>query len=344
MTAKVRVGIAGAGWVATARHLPSYLRHPLAEVVAVYDRRQERAGALAARAPGEAFATADLDRFLAEGLDVVSIATSPWSHCEIAVKAAAAGAHVFTEKPMAMDGQEARAMASAAADAGRLLSVSHNFLHSKAMQQTRRRLAGAPVDYAAGLQLSAKTRRLPEWYQSLPGGLMFDEVPHLVYTLNDLLGGGLRLDHARGDVDDAGQPRGVELLVAGRTGRGQLTMVFDAPVSEWHVMASASTGVVGLDLFRDISVGLAPDGAHGALDIARSSASALAGHALGFAKAGTRFVTKRQLWGHDALIGRFVDAVAHNGPAPVSVNDALAVVDFIDAVLASLGLSAHARA
>ncbi len=172
---------------------------------------------------------------------------------------------------------------------------------------------------------------------------MFDEAPHLVYTLNDLLGGGLRLDHARGDIDDDGQPRAVELLVAGRTGRGQITMVFDAPVSEWHVMASASTGVVGLDLFRDISVGLAPDGAHGALDIARSSASALAGHTLGFVKAGTRLATKRQFWGHDVLISRFVDAVAHNGAAPVPVEDALAVVDFTDAVLASLGLSARTR-
>jgi predicted dehydrogenase len=344
MTAKVRVGIAGAGWVAEARHLPSYVRHPLVELVAVFDRRQERAGALAARAPGAVLATADLDRFLAEGLDVVSIATSPWSHYEIAIKAAAAGAHVFTEKPMAMDGREARDMACAAADAGRLLGVSHNFLHSKAMQETRRRLNGATVDYAAGLQLSAKTRRLPDWYQRLPGGLMFDEAPHLVYTLNDLLGGGVRLDHARGDVDDAGQPRAIELLVAGRTGRGQITMVFDAPVSEWHVMASASVGVVGLDLFRDISVGLAPDGAHGPLDIARSSASAIGGHALGFAKAGTRLVTRRQFWGHDVLIGRFIDAVAHHGPAPVSVDDALAVVDFIDAVLASLGLSAHNRA
>jgi scyllo-inositol 2-dehydrogenase (NADP+) len=344
MTAKVRVGIAGAGWVAAARHLPSYRRHPLVEVVAVYDRRQERAGALAAQAPGEVLATADLDHFLAEGLDVVSIATSPWSHSEIAVRAAAAGAHVFTEKPMAMDGEEARAMARAASDAGRLLSVSHNFLYSKAMQETRRRLAGTPVDYAAGLQLSAKTRRLPQWYHSLPGGLMFDEAPHLVYTLNDLLGGGLQLDHARGDVDNTGQPRGVELLVAGRTGRGQITMVFDAPVSEWHVMASASTGVVGLDLFRDISVGLAPDGAHGPLAIARSSASALAGHALGFAKAGTRLITKRQLWGHNILIGRFIDAVAHGGAAPVPVEDALAVVDFTDAVLASLGLSVPSRA
>jgi len=338
---RVRVGIAGAGWVATARHLPSFLAHPAVDVVAVYDRSAERAGTLAARVPrGAALSTCDLDRFLGEGLDLVSIATSPWSHAEISVRASAAGAHVFTEKPMALDGTDARSMVGAANDAGRLLCVSHNFLYSHAMRSTRRSLAGTPVDYAVGLQLSAETRRLPVWYRNLPGGLMFDEAPHLVYTLNDLLGGGLHLDHARGDLDDDGQLRSIELLVAGGTGRGQLTMVFSAPVSEWHVLASSGKGVVAMDLFRDISVRVAPDGAHSARDIARSSATAVGGHVLGFAKAGARLVSRQQFWGHDALIAAFVDAVIGGGPAPVTVADSLAVVDFMDAVLASLDLAA----
>lgn len=336
----IRVGIAGVGWVASARHLPSYLRLEGVEVVAMYDHSPQRASRLAEQIPGPTLITADLDRFLAEGLDVVSVCTSPWSHCEIAVRALAAGAHVFTEKPMAMDGVEARAMVHAAQTAERLLSVSHNFLWSEAMLEARRKLRGAPVDYVAGLQLSAETRRLPSWYRGLPGGLMFDEAPHLVYTLNDLLGGGLRLDHARGDLTD-GQPRTVELLVAGTTGHGQITMVFNAPVSEWHVMASAATGVVGLDLFRDIAVGIRPDGAHGAGDIARSSAAALGGHLLGFARAGGRVVTKRQFWGHDELIAQFVAAVRGTAPAPVPTAESLAVVDFTDQVLASLGLTAR---
>jgi len=339
---KIHVGIAGAGWVATARHLPSYLRLDDVEVVAVYDQRQVRADRLAEQVPGEVLATDDLARFLSEGLDVVSVATSPWSHCEIAVRSVESGAHVFTEKPMALDGEEARQMVTAAAAADRLLSVSHNFLWSRAMHEARHKLDGAAPDYVTGLQLSAETRRLPTWYRGLPGGLMFDEAPHLVYTLNDLLGGDLRLDHARGDIID-GQPRAVELLVRGSTGRGQITMVFDAPVSEWHVMASASSGVVGLDLFRDIAVRLKPDGAHGAADIARSSAAALGGHVVGFARAGGRLVTKRQFWGHDELIAQFVGAVRGQQKQPVPPAEALAVVDFTDQVLAALDLRVEAQ-
>lgn len=340
----LRIGIAGAGWVATERHLPSYLRLPGVEVVAVYDRDRERAGRLGDHIAGAALATPDLDLFLAEGLDVVSVATSPWSHAEIAIRSLSAGAHVFTEKPMALDGAEARQMTDAARKADRLLAVSHNFLYSRAMQETRRKLAGATVDYAAGLQLSSESRRLPAWYRDLPGGLMFDEAPHLVYTLNDLLGGALRLDHARADIDDTGQPRTVELLVAGESGRGQITMVFNAPVSEWHVLASSARGVLGLDLFRDIAVQVRPDGAHKARDIARTSVSALGGHALGFARAGARLVRGAQFWGHDELIAAFVEAVRRGSPAPVSLDEALAVVDFTDSVLAALELPVGVRA
>jgi scyllo-inositol 2-dehydrogenase (NADP+) len=334
-----RVGIAGAGWVAGARHLPSYARLDGVDVVAIYDRTLARAQRLAADAPDAVVATDDLDRFLGHDLDVVSVTTSPWSHAEITTRALASGAHVLTEKPMAMDGAEARQMVDAAKAADRLLCVSHNLLWSRGMRGARAKLGGAVPEYVTGLQLSAETRRLPVWYRNLPGGLMFDEAPHMAYLLNDLLGGSLRLDLARGEFTGARQPRTVELLVAGETGRGQITMVFDAPVSEWHLLASASTGVVDLDLFRDIAVRLAPDGAHGALDIARSSAAALAGHTLGFARSGARLVSGRQLWGHDALIAQFVAAVRRTAPVPVRSQDALAVVDFTDHLLAALDLT-----
>lgn len=54
-------------------------------------------------------------------------------------------------------------------------------------------------------------------------------------------------------------------------------------------------------------------------------------------------MAKRQFWGHEVLIGRFVDAVVSGGPAPVTSAEALAVVDFTDSVLSSLNLSAGPR-
>jgi scyllo-inositol 2-dehydrogenase (NADP+) len=336
---KIRVGLAGAGWVMGARHLPSFRSHPDVEIAAIYDRRPDRAARLADSAKMAIPTYHELDKFLAEGLDVVSIATSPWSHRDIAVSALASGAHVFTEKPMAMDSREAADMVAAASDAHRLLCVSHNFLFSRSLQAADRRLAGRRVDYAAGVQLSSEARRLPEWYRELPGGLMFDEMPHMLYSLNHYLGGGLEVDHVRASFDADRHPRTVELLLRGNTGQGQITMVFCAPVSEWHLMLSTPEQLVSLDLFRDIAINVSPDGAHKAKDIARTSAAVLSGHVAGFAKAGSRLARKRQFWGHDVVIPLFVEATRGNGPVPVPVEDAVSVVRVTDQVLADLGLT-----
>jgi scyllo-inositol 2-dehydrogenase (NADP+) len=335
------VGIAGAGWVAGARHLPVLMKHPDVEVAAIFDRDRARAAQLAetARNGGRPAVHTSLDGFLREGLDVVHVTTSPWSHRDIAVAAFGAGSHVLTEKPMAMSVVEAEEMAAAAVAANRLLCVSHNFLHSKSMQKARRRLGGAPVDYVLGLQLSAETRRLPSWFRDLPGGLLFDEIPHMIYTVGDLLGGDLSMEHARGTFGEDGQLRTAEVLLRGRTGQGQVTMIFCSPVSEWHVMASASARVVGIDLFRDIAADVGPDGAHGSLAIARSSAAAVSGHLAGFALAGTRWITGQQYWGHDGLIGSFLNAILEGSAPPVTLDDALGVVRITSDILTALDLA-----
>ena len=340
---RLRVGIAGAGWVAANRHAPVLLARDDVEIVALYDPDARRVARLAEGISGKAAEPpsrhCDLGGFLSEGLDVVHVTSSPWSHHDLALASLAAGAHVFTEKPMAMSLAEADAMADGARQRDRLLCVSHNFLYSASMRSARRQLGSEKVDYAMGLQLSSETRRLPTWYRELPGGLMFDEIPHMVYSLSALLGGELVLDHARATLDGDGLPRTVDVLLRGRTGTGQITMVFCSPVSEWHVMASHRSGVVGIDLFRDIAVKLGPDGAHGSLDIARSSLSAVTGHVSGFTRAGARWVSRRQFWGHDTLIGEFVDAVRTGRPSPVPLADALNVVGFTNDLLEALDLS-----
>ena len=333
----VRVGIAGTGWVGLARHLPSFRSHDRAEVVAVYDRDPARADEVA-RQRGVPFADADVDTFLGRGLDIVSIATPPWTHADLAARSLASGAHVFTEKPMAMDTTEAEAMVAAAEASDRLLCVSHNFLFSRAVREARTFLGGAPAIYAAGVQMSSLRRRLPTWYRELPGGLLFDEMPHLIYLLQGFLGP-LRVEHVRRSEAGSLDASAVEVLLAGVRGPGQLTMILDTPVSEWQIVLVTTRGVVALDLFRDIVVRIGPDREHKALDILRTSAKAVADHATGFVGSGARFVRGRLFWGHDVLIRSFVDAVIDGRPSPVTPEAALGVVRVADAILAGLEAS-----
>ncbi|MEL5990758.1 Gfo/Idh/MocA family protein [Microbacterium phosphatis] len=121
----LRIGIIGAGNIAGA-HVEAYRRFPEeCEIVALFDvvgekaaRRRDELGL------AQAVAYDDLDRMLAEaGLDLVSIASPPSSHADLAIRALSAGVDVLVEKPMAPSLQECDAMIAAAEANGRILSV-----------------------------------------------------------------------------------------------------------------------------------------------------------------------------------------------------------------------------
>ena len=336
MSRRLRAGLIGAGWVADSRHMPALAACSEVELVGVCDHRVERARQLASKWPRREPRTfSDVAALLAEQLDIVLIATPPWSHHEVAIAALEAGSHVFIEKPMAMNGREAADMARHAEIAGRMLCVCHNLRFSRSASRARQLLAAASPRYLFATQLSADTRRLPTWYRDLPGGLLFDEIPHLLYMATDLLGGELSVEgvRARGKQNEL---QSVEVLVDGPFGAGQLTIVLGAPLSEWHVSVVHRSGVVDLDLFRDVVVSLPPDGRHGSLEIARTSLTATAGHLMGSLRTASALARGRQHWGHGTLISSFVAAAESGGPSPVAIEDALSVVKASEIIVSAV--------
>lgn len=123
--APVRVGLIGAGRIGRS-HAGLLARRVLgAHLVAVADPRPGAAEDLAA--PLGARATADpADLFAAPDVDAVVITASSTAHAELIVAAAAAGKHVFCEKPMGMSLEEIATATQAAADAGVALQVGFN--------------------------------------------------------------------------------------------------------------------------------------------------------------------------------------------------------------------------
>ena len=98
---------------------------PTAELAAVADTRKDLAVRLAAAHPSAAIET-DLDGLLADrDIDIIVIATPPWTHATLAVQALRAGRHVLIEKPLAIDLDGCRHVAEAAAEAGRIVAVDH---------------------------------------------------------------------------------------------------------------------------------------------------------------------------------------------------------------------------
>jgi len=330
-----RVGVVGTGWVARNRHIPCLRSIPGVEVAGVFDRRIDRARD-AARQFGIDVVAEDAAELFDAGLDAVVVATPPWTHAGYARSALAAGLHVFCEKPMALDATEAASMAEAATSGGRILTVSHNFGFSRATRLAREWLGPAPdLLIATAVQLSSERRRLPDWYRDLRGGLLFDEVPHLLYTLRQWCGP-LEITSARATRQADGHPGVVEVELSGAV-PARAVLVFGAPVSEWHVTLVGRRRVADLDLFRDIAVRVGPDGPHPAADIARTSARAMLDHGIGFAGSGIRMLGGRLYWGHDRLIAAFVDACRGNRDNPVPLDEALDVVAMTDRLLALIG-------
>lgn len=117
----VRVGVAGVGtWGANHARVISTL--PEATVSGFYDRRNDRAGEIAAEHGGQSFG--DLDDLLKES-DAIIVAVPTTAHHEVAMRALRAGVHVLVEKPIASTLAEADEMVRCAAEAHRILMVGH---------------------------------------------------------------------------------------------------------------------------------------------------------------------------------------------------------------------------
>ena len=279
-----------------------------------------------------------LSDFLAHGLDVVAICTPPWTHAPLAIEALRRGCHVLVEKPMAMSAEEASQMVDAAREAGANLCIAHNFLFSRSMRRALLLLERGEVgevQHAMALQLSSPQRRLPSWYPELPGGLFFDESPHMIYLLRRFLGDlSVQQAWAQAAPPDVAQTLDrVEARLQGSRGSAHLSMSFRSPVSEWLLAVVGTRRVLVLDIFRDILVVQRPDGAHGTGDVLKSSLRACWQGLAGFATSGALFSTGRLFYGHETLVRRFIDSIIDGTPLPVPPEEGLAVVQTMQSIL-----------
>ena len=115
----IGVAVHGAGWV-SGEHIKSYMKNPLARVVAISSRKRESAEARAAEAGLSGIRIyADYQEMLRDpDVDAVSLCTPPNLHPQETIQAAEAGKHILIEKAVANDVKSLRAMQAAVRKAG----------------------------------------------------------------------------------------------------------------------------------------------------------------------------------------------------------------------------------
>jgi predicted dehydrogenase len=121
---KIGLGLVGLGWFGAVL-IDRAKATGLSEVVSCFARRAEARAAFA-EANG-CSAAESLEAMLEDPtVDAVLIATPHSTHPELVERAAAAGKHIFVEKPLALTVADARRAIAAAQKAGVVLQIGHN--------------------------------------------------------------------------------------------------------------------------------------------------------------------------------------------------------------------------
>jgi predicted dehydrogenase len=139
---EMRAGIIGAGFVGRVHARSARLAGARISGVAASspERGDEARDELGAE---RGFASAE-ELVRSDEIDVVHVCTPNNLHLPLALAAIEAGKHVICEKPVALDGAEARELTAAAEDAGVLLTVPFVYRYYPTVREMRVRLDDAP--------------------------------------------------------------------------------------------------------------------------------------------------------------------------------------------------------
>ena len=300
----LRIGFAGYGYIAGV-HTTNLKRDARVEITSFFDPDPSRAGALA---------TADFDEMLAKS-DAVYITAPNTLHAELAMRAVAAGKHVFCEKPMATMLEAARKVFEAAHGAKTIFQVGFNRRFANVYRRVRELTQTSPP-HAAHIKMNRGELLKPVWTadEKVTGGFLYETPIHMFDMMRFQFGEVAAID-AR-----VGRPNDFSMLVEFRSGM-HATFVTSAdaswffPYERMEIFGEYSTIETQEMDFVRYRIGLdAPTRTEDYRDVASEIK-------LGFAE-------------EDRL---FVDAVLGKGAPPVTALDGLRAVELACACYQSAG-------
>lgn len=346
----VRIALIGGGWVCEARHIPALRRLPGVELVGVVDPDAQRAEALAKRfrLPHWTAAASPQDVPWLDEATAVDISVPPRFHHPWMSACLDMGKDVLIEKPLAMSREEAADLDARVRRSGAMVAVMHNNLFTRSAIRARQLLRDGRFGPVTAIQthlLNSPRRHLPNWYENLPFGLLYDELSHFLY-LADSLSGNLRVESAAVTPSSKGHatPALATLRLRSDAFPVAFSLNFESPVCEWHMTTVGEKGLLVHDIFRDILLSLPDDREHRAIDHLRTLAVATAGMWGGFIRSGARHFAGRLDFGVGEVARRFVAACETRvPPSRIAWPDALRIFSLLQDSVDALRESSGAR-
>lgn len=181
----LNVALIGCGWIGEDKHVPSILATEDVKLVALCDKKIEKAQRFK-----ELFNLEDVsiydnaEEMLKDpDIDIVHIATPNPTHCELTCAALNAGKHVLCEKPMATTKEECEKMIEASRKNNRKLTIGYQWRYRPTAMKVKEICdSGALGDIYYAKANATRYAGVPAWGEYLNGnnggGVYIDGVPH----------------------------------------------------------------------------------------------------------------------------------------------------------------------
>lgn len=192
---KVKVGFVGCGCIS-----PIYLKNLTnmfkeVEIIGVCDLIRERAEKAQADYNIPKLYEDMYELFKDPEVDIVLNITRPYEHYEVTKQALLHGKHVYSEKPLSPDLNEARELVALAQERGLMLGGAPDTFMGSGIQTCRHLIDNGFIGTPIGGSASFVSRGPEDWHPDpefvyqYGGGPMFDMGPYYVTALINLLGG-----------------------------------------------------------------------------------------------------------------------------------------------------------
>jgi myo-inositol 2-dehydrogenase/D-chiro-inositol 1-dehydrogenase len=312
----IKIGIIGAGYIAGV-HASVLARDERVQITAVHDvipeRAQLLAGAHRATAIGSALA-------LLESSDAVFITTPNTKHVSLAIAAIEAGKHVFCEKPLATNINDARSVFAKAKEARGVFQVGHNRRFAPVYAELKRILSGTHTPHSAHVKMNRGELLKPEWTgdASVTGGFLY-ETPIHMFDMMRFLFGEVESLYAIGSTHEYEEVDDFSVLLKFTSGM--------------HATLATTADASWLFPFERVEVFC-----HHATLVTRemeslTTSSNLEGH---FTEQSMQQLPKEEKWGYLQEDRAFIDSIVNNSTPPVTAFDGLMSVELANAVYESV--------
>jgi myo-inositol 2-dehydrogenase / D-chiro-inositol 1-dehydrogenase len=308
---KIRIGIIGAGYIGGV-HAGLLVRDERVTVSAISDVVTERAQQLALSTG--ASVTRSVEELI-ETSDAIYITTPNTKHTELAVSAIEAGKHVFCEKPMATNVEDAQKVLDAAQKSSRVFQVGHNRRFAPVYATLRQMLTEEAAPHSAHVKMNRGELINPEWVgdPSVTGGFLYETTIHMFDMMRFLFGEVAQLT-ALGSTHEYPETDDFSVLLGFNDGtHATLCSSADAswlfPFERVEVFCHHRTIAT-----REMESLVSSEGLEGKQTV-------LSMHQL----------SKEEKWGYAQEDRAFVDSILNDAPASVTALDGYKSVELVDA-------------